>query len=402
MKEGKRSDHKRGEHLNMRGRHINSPERLHRHPASPPRFRQMPGGRVAERTAEEKEYRYFVLWKPYGVATRNDDIINARPLASCVPVEGIYPIGFLDSQSEGVLLLTDNPRFRYGLNHARSQEMRIFLAQVELHEDEDIISEEALDLMAEGVTLSNEKTMPIEVDVIEDPRLPERSLPVRRNKPTCWLAITCTEGWSRHIRRITAAVGYPTLRLVQWAIGPVSLYEMTEGQLRELNQQEMRWVRGVLERTPMPLNSRERSSFRQKHPRPARQQQHSKRWAVKDSRQDWHRDEKRTQSTKHSPAADRHPQRHSESAKGKASRLPAVPPHKQRPAQPKASPGFAHDPNAGRRRSPSEHPHASKGRNQLHRGQAPNRRTPSGASRPRPHGSSPSLNRGQGKRPTRR
>ena len=281
MREGKHFDSKRGERRNMRGRHLSTPERRRRLPDAKPHYRQMPG-KAPKKENEEKEYRYYVLWKPYGVAARNEDVVNARPLKSYVPVEGVSPVGFLDANSEGILLLTDNPCFRFGLNHAKCQETRIFLAQVELAEDEEMVSDQALDAMAEGVVLNEGRTLPLEVDVIEDPQLPQRSLPVKEDINTCWLAITCSEGWSRHIRRITAALGYPTLRLVQWAIGPISLYEMTEGQLRELRQREMHWVRSVLERTPMPVTPAERSRFRSGPHRPAKPHPKNSRWAVKE------------------------------------------------------------------------------------------------------------------------
>ena len=284
MREGKHFDSKRGERRNMRGRHLSTPERRRRLPDVKPKFRQIRGSQP-QNESDAKEYRYYVLWKPYGVAARNDDVVNARPLRSYVPIEGISPVGFLDANSEGVLLLTDDPRFRYGLNHAKCQEMRIFLAQVELAGNEEMVSDQALDAMAEGVALSEGKALPLEAEVIEDPQLPERSLPVKEDKNTCWLAITCSEGWSRHIRRITAALGYPTLRLVQWAVGPVSLYEMTEGQLRELQPREMHWVRSVLERTPKPLASSERSG--KKTHRPGKTVRKNKRWAVKEDRLNW-------------------------------------------------------------------------------------------------------------------
>lgn len=265
MREGKQFSAKRGEHINMRGHHVSSPERQHRRPgqrrrqSAPSRFNPLLN--ATPKSEEPKEYRYYVLWKPYGVNDKCEDAKSAKAWKACVPIEGLFPVGYIDASSEGLLLLTDNPRFRFGLNHSKCQESRIFLAQVELGEDESMVSDEALDAIAEGVTLSDGKTLPMEAEVIEDPDIPERSLPVKEDKNTCWLAITCQEGWSRHIRRVTAALGYPTLRLVQWSLGSVSLYGMVEGQLRELQHQEMRWVHSVLDRTPAPLTPAERRQF---------------------------------------------------------------------------------------------------------------------------------------------
>ncbi|MDO5296882.1 MAG: hypothetical protein Q4F00_09660 [bacterium] len=313
MREGKHLNNQRGERRNMRGHHLSSPNRRRRLPAANLKYRQT-RGKTAEKSSDDKEYRYFALWKPYGIAAKSDEVKNARPLSSFVPIEGLFPVGFLDADSEGLLLLTDNPRFRYGINHAKCQEMRIFLAQVELKAHEEMVSDSALDAMAEGVVLSDGKTLPLEVDVIETPELPERSLPVKQSKNTCWLAITCTEGWSKHIRRVTAALGYPTLRLVQWAMGPISLYEMTEGQLRELRQRELHWVNSVLERTPMPLTAAERSRYLNRPHRSTAPRSQSKRWAVKDEYHPaWSGEEKKlTPTTKSERKPDKRQQRNSQ------------------------------------------------------------------------------------------
>ncbi len=367
MNTGNNKPPKRGEHANMRGHYISSPDRQRRQPANHLKYRYMKASEPAP--SEEKIYRYYALWKPYGVSSRFGETKNALALEAYVPIDDVFPIGYLDTNSEGLLLLTDNPRFRYGLNHTKSLEQRIFLAQVALpappslddtdyeedaaeederpeedaseaqsaeaeanaeaeqdddesssstetsddtddeeeedyiddedydeeedyddddeEDDEDTISAEALKALREGVLLSDGRAMPMEVDIIADPCLPERSLPVKEGVRTCWLSITCAEGWSRHIRRVTAAVGYPTLRLVQWALGPASLFEMCQGQLREFNYREMQWVNSVLERSPEPLTAAERKRFQNSRSSGQRQRAHFKstakpeRWAVK-------------------------------------------------------------------------------------------------------------------------
>lgn len=288
MKKGKQMDSKRGERPNMRRPLAGSSERQHQTTASNLKYRQVRSS-VGAKSDDDTVYHYYVLWKPYGVAAKDEDTKNAKSLKSFVPIENVYPIGYLDAMSEGLLLLTDNPRFRYGLNHSKCTEQRIFLAQVELPEGEDMVSDEALDKFAEGVVLSDGKTMPIEVEVIEEPDIPERNRPMKEGKNTCWLAMTCAEGWSRHIRRITAALGYPTLRLVQWSLGSVSLYEMIPGQLRELNYREMHWVKSVIDRVPKPMSPAEKRIFQSVRSNGARNktknqrpQREIKRWACKD------------------------------------------------------------------------------------------------------------------------
>lgn len=289
-KTGKRVQ--RGEHRNMRGTHISNSERQHRQPSrvrgtTPKSSRPSRSARVAQNSKTVSEpvvNSFYALWKPYGIVARYEGGRSKKTLDRLAPIEGLLPVGYIDTATEGLLLLTNNTRFRYGLNHSKSIEQRLFLAQVKLPDGVDDIDDGALAALNLGVVLSDGKTLPMDVEVIESPDLPERPLPLPEGIRTCWLSITCSEGWSKHIRRVTAAVGYPTIRLVQWALGPVSLYQMAPGQMRELSHEEKRWAKSVIERTPAPQNPAERRVMQRLANK--RQKEREARWVAKRNREE--------------------------------------------------------------------------------------------------------------------
>jgi 23S rRNA pseudouridine2457 synthase len=157
-------------------------------------------------------------------------------LKDCFPHPGVYPIGRLDRDSEGLLLLSDDGALAHRLTDPRFGHPRTYLVQVERMPDAA-----ALEALRRGVTLKDGPTRPAEVALLADPpALPERSVPIRfrKNVPTAWLRLVVREGRNRMVRRMTAAVGFPTLRLVRVAIGPVGLDGLEPGQWRELTAQE--------------------------------------------------------------------------------------------------------------------------------------------------------------------
>jgi 23S rRNA pseudouridine2457 synthase len=172
------------------------------------------------------------FWKPYGVLTQFTDSEGRATLADYVTVPGVYPAGRLDQDSEGLLLLTDDGVLQARLTHPRHHHPKTYLAQVE-----GIPSEDALEGLRKGVDLKDGKTLPATV-LLEDgePDLPARPVPIRyrANIPTRWLRITITEGRNRQVRRMTAAVGHPTLRLVRVDSGPVTLEGLAPGEWEEL------------------------------------------------------------------------------------------------------------------------------------------------------------------------
>lgn len=176
------------------------------------------------------------FWKPYGVLTQFTDPEGRPTLADFIDVPGVYAAGRLDFDSEGLLLLTDDGRLQARLTDPHFKHPKIYLAQVERVPDEA-----ALDLLRRGVVLADGPTRPIYAELLaEPPALPERIPPIRHrlNVPTAWLRLTLTEGRKRQVRRMTAAIGYPTLRLVRWAIGTVTLEGLQPGQWKEIPQSE--------------------------------------------------------------------------------------------------------------------------------------------------------------------
>ena len=183
-----------------------------------------------------RRLRYLCLFKPYDVLTQFTDAAGRPTLKDLVPVSGVYPVGRLDRDSEGLLLLTDDGRLAHRLTDPRFEHPRTYLVQVER-----IPGEPALEALRCGVELNDGRTRPTEVALLaEAPPLPDRPVPIRFRKhvPTAWLRLVLREGRNRQVRRMTAAVGHPTLRLVRVAVGPVTLGDLAPGRWRDLTAAE--------------------------------------------------------------------------------------------------------------------------------------------------------------------
>lgn len=170
--------------------------------------------------------------KPYGVLSQFTDrgSEGARAtLSDHIALPGVYPAGRLDRDSEGLLLLTDDGRLQ-----ARIADPRFKLAKTYLVQVEGEISDQALADLQRGVTLKDGPTRPAQARRIAPPDLWPRDPPVRFRKsiPDGWVELTIREGRNRQVRRMTAAVGYPTLRLVRWRVGDWSLDGLTPGEWR--------------------------------------------------------------------------------------------------------------------------------------------------------------------------
>jgi pseudouridine synthase len=179
----------------------------------------------------------LALFKPYGVLCRFTDQAGRPTLADFVDVPGVYPAGRLDKDSEGLLLLTDDGRLASLITHPRYKLPKVYLAQVE-----GLPEAEALARLRAGVEIKGGKTRPAQAELLgSEPPLPPRPVPIRYRKsiPTAWLHITLKEGRNRQVRRMTAAVGHPTLRLVRVAIGPVELGSLQPGEWRKLTPREV-------------------------------------------------------------------------------------------------------------------------------------------------------------------
>ncbi|MBB3981225.1 23S rRNA pseudouridine2457 synthase [Sphingobium fontiphilum] len=178
--------------------------------------------------------RLILFNKPYGVLSQFTDKGTAgspRPtLSAFIDAPGVYPAGRLDRDSEGLLLLTDDGGLQARIAEPRFKMPKTYLAQVE-----GDVTDEALAQLRSGVQLNDGMTRPAEAERIDDPALWPRDPPVRFRKsvPDGWLQLTIREGRNRQVRRMTAAVGHPTLRLVRWRIGDWSLDDLEPGTWRD-------------------------------------------------------------------------------------------------------------------------------------------------------------------------
>ena len=179
--------------------------------------------------------RLILLNKPFGVLcqfTDKGNAASARPtLSALIDVPGVYPAGRLDRDSEGLLLLTDDGRLQARIADPRFKLPKTYLVQVESEP-----GEAELDKLRRGLLLNDGPTRPAVARRIGEPALWPRDPPIRYRKsvPDCWLELTIREGRNRQVRRMTAAIGHPTLRLVRWRIGDWSIEGLGPGEWREM------------------------------------------------------------------------------------------------------------------------------------------------------------------------
>lgn len=176
--------------------------------------------------------RLILFNKPYGVLSQFTDrgTETARAtLSGFIDLPGVYPAGRLDRDSEGLLLLTDDGRLQARIADPKFKLPKTYLVQIEGEPDDA-----ALDRLRNGVTLNDGPTRPALVERIEEPALWPRDPPIRfrASVPDRWLKLVIREGRNRQVRRMTAAVGHPTLRLVRWAIGEWSVADVPPGEWR--------------------------------------------------------------------------------------------------------------------------------------------------------------------------
>ena len=165
--------------------------------------------------------------KPFGVLCQFSDSENRRTLADYVDIKGVYPAGRLDRDSEGLVLLTDDGSLQHQISHPAHKMAKTYWVQVEGKPEN-----RAIKSLRDGIQLKDGKTLPAKAQILPEPKLWPRDPPIRyrANIPTTWLELTIQEGRNRQVRRMTAAIGHPTLRLVRSSIGPWSLEKLEPGQ----------------------------------------------------------------------------------------------------------------------------------------------------------------------------
>lgn len=195
------------------------------------------------------KYTYILFYKPYNVLCQfTDDSLdheNRKTLKHYIDIPNVYSVGRLDLDSEGLLLLTDNPRVKHRLCEPSFAHPRTYLSQVE-----NIPSSQALQQLQQGIVIQGKKTKKAMAHLLtQEPKLPPRNPPIRYRRaiPTAWIQLTLTEGRNRQVRKMTASVGHPTLRLIRITIGINSHHELTltslqPGQWRMLTDIEQKYL----------------------------------------------------------------------------------------------------------------------------------------------------------------
>lgn len=180
--------------------------------------------------------RILLLNKPYNVLCQFTDSEGRATLADYIKEKAFYPAGRLDRDSEGLVILTDNGHLQHCIAHPDAKLEKTYWVQVE-----GIANDEALRQLRQGVMLKDGLTRPARVEKMEEPPVWPRQPPIRYRAsiPESWLKLTISEGKNRQVRRMTAAVGLPTLRLIRWQVGSWSLDALQPGQWRELSEEDL-------------------------------------------------------------------------------------------------------------------------------------------------------------------
>lgn len=182
------------------------------------------------------KYIYIAFHKPYGVLCQFTGEKGDSTLADYNLPKGVYAAGRLDKDSEGLLILTNDGVFNQKLTNPKSNKEKIYRAQVE-----KIPSEHSIDLLKAGLEIQDYKTKICEAKILSEFVYPARIPPIRQraNIPTAWLEIALTEGKNRQVRKMTAKIGHPTLRLLRWRVGKITIENLAPGKWIRVEQKDL-------------------------------------------------------------------------------------------------------------------------------------------------------------------
>jgi 23S rRNA pseudouridine2457 synthase len=187
--------------------------------------------------------KYFALYKPYGVLSQFTGGDGKKTLAGLYNFpENVYPVGRLDMDSEGLLLLTDDKSLTEYLLNPENRHEREYYVEVE-----GIPTEEELRKLESGVIIEGKQTLPAKAKLLTNIKIEARESPIRfrKNVPDCWISLTLTDGRNRQVRKMTAGIWHPTLRLIRVRIKNILLGEMKPGEVRLLSSAEVKELKGL-------------------------------------------------------------------------------------------------------------------------------------------------------------